>query len=134
MNHLCTICKFNYAMNPENQCTYCRYFNTGGIGCNYCKYNLNNSRFECTKCINDNDYAFINNTHQCLSNYVTSQVYLYGCLQAIYFRENNTYECLKCRDDFIQIVNDRTCRKIQAIGISSYCLEVENLGTPNNSE
>ena len=129
---LCTVCKFPYAMNPENQCTYCRYSDTGGEGCYDCTYNAYNSRFECLKCINNN-YTFINNIHQCLRNTDINQVYLYGCLQAIYFKENNTYECLKCRDGFIQIVNDKTCRKIKEIGISSYCFEVENLGTPNNS-
>ena len=130
---ICTICKSHYAMNQDNQCNYCRRSDTGGFGCNYCKYNVKYSRFECTDCINNYDYVFINNTFQCLANNDINQVYLYGCLQAIYFKENNTYECLKCRDDFIQIVNDKTCRKIQEIGISSYCLEVENLGTPNNS-
>ena len=28
-------------------------------------------------------------------------------------------------------MNDKTCRRFQDIGISSFCLEVENLGTPN---
>ena len=128
---ICTQCKNHYAMNPENQCINCLRSDAGGIGCDYCKYNLNNSRFECLNCLDKYNYAFINNTFQCLRNTEITQVYLFGCLQAIYFKENNTYECLKCLDGFIQIMNDKTCRRFQDIGISSFCLEVENLGTPN---
>ena len=130
---LCTQCERHYAMTPDKKCTLCYLPDTGGIGCNNCKYNEINSRFECLSCIDEKNYVYINNTFQCLSNKNKTQIYLFGCLQAIYIQENNTYECLKCRDDFIKIVNDKTCRRIEDIGISVYCEEYINLGTPNNS-
>ena len=133
---LCTQCKSRYAMTTDKKCTHCQQSNTGGNGCNYCKYNEINSRFECSRCINEYDYTNINNTLQCLRSYDNNdniQIYLSGCLQAIYIQENDTYECLKCKDDFIKIANDKKCRRIKDIGISNYCEEFINLGTLNNS-
>lgn len=80
----------------------------------------------------NNYYTYINNTFQCLSNEDSSQLYLYGCLLAEYNEKTKHYDCFKCKNNFIQISNDKTCRKLYEIGIHSECLEVVNLGTVEN--
>ena len=53
----------------------------------------------------------------------SANIYLYGCLEAN-FIENNIYQCFKCKENFILIINDNICRKTSDINISNYCLEV----------
>ena len=128
----CTECYYNYALDGDNNCIYCSELSdTGDNGCRHCIYNKINSKFECLECWND-DYAYIINTFQCFLNTDPNQIYLYGCLKANYNEENNRYECLKCKSDFIQIINDKTCRRRDETNISSYCLEIENLQIPEN--
>ena len=128
----CTECYYNYALDVDNNCIRCSELSDAGYnGCEHCIYNKINSKFECLECWND-DYAYINNTFQCFFNTDPNQIYLYGCLKANYNEENNRYECLKCKSDFIQIINDKTCRRRDETGISSFCLEIENLQIPEN--
>ena len=129
---ICNQCSYRYALNPEKTCTWCKLGNgTGGEGCSTCVYNEDKLKYDCLSCENNN-YAFINNLLQCLPNYDISQVYLYGCLKANYDEIANKFECLQCKTDFTKIQNDNTCRKLSEIGISSGCLEVINLKTPDD--
>lgn len=131
---ICTECGYYYALNPEKKCTECRKFSEiGGWGCGSCSYNEKNDKYECLSC-RTTDYVYINNTFQCLSNTNRKQLYLYGCSKAFYKEDSDTYECFKCVNSFelIQITNDKTCRKLDEIGLSLDCLEVENLGSIEN--
>ena len=59
-------------------------------------------------------------------------MYLYGCLEANYIG-NNKYECLKCVEEFIPLVNDRTCVEFSKTNLSNYCLEAAiNIGDESN--
>ena len=53
------------------------------------------------------NYSYIKNIFHCLENSNYNEKLLYGCLEANYI-EDNKYECLKCIEDFIQIINDKT--------------------------
>ena len=130
---VCTTCLTGYALNKEKNCVKCTQIeDIGGSRCRTCRYNDEKNKFECLSCYNSYDYVFIINTFQCFINTDPNQLYLYGCLQALYIEESNSYECLNCYYSFIQIINDKTCRKLNDIGISPDCLEVENLGTVEN--
>ena len=128
----CLSCSSHYALNPNKTCTYCPIY-----GCTKCKYNDINNNYECSKCysiysstLNKQifNYAFIKNTFQCLYNRDEKQMYLYGCLEA-YYIEKNRYECLKCVEEFILIVDWRTCIELNKTNLSNYCLETAiNIG------
>ena len=127
----CTQCYYYYALSPYNNCTYCRdILEIGGYGCYKCEYNKKGKKYQCLSCRNDN-YTHITNDFKCLSNIEPKQIYLYGCLRAISIG-NGKYECQECKYDFIQIVNDKTCRRYNEISISTNCLVVENLKTPED--
>ena len=137
---ICTSCYSNYAFNSNNTCTYCEYINYSGDGCERCRYNEMKNKYECLQCYSYYDsntekyiynYAFIKNEYKCLSNTEQEQFYLYGCLEAN-LMDNNIYECLKCKEDFISIINDKTCRKTTEINLSNNCLEAINIGNISN--
>ena len=139
-NTSCLSCYNNYGYNPNNEnCTYCRYIDyLGDHGCYSCRLNNNTNKYECLECdyhyYNGQyifDYAYIKNKYQCLSNTNDNQKYLYGCLEANYINDNE-YECLKCKEGFIQIINDKTCRAISTVNLSNFCLEVINIGNISN--
>jgi len=132
----CLDCKYNYALNPNQTCTYCGSIDyIGGNKCERCRYNVSYNKYECFQCSSyypnsygrNYNYTYIKNKFQCLENDNSNQKYLYGCLEANYI-ENNKYECLKCIQDFIPIINDKTCRKNYEINLSKNCLEVINIG------
>ena len=131
---------YNYAFNSNNTCTYCGEINYLGDGCERCRYNEMKNKYECLQRFSYYDsntekniynYAFIKNEYKCLSNTEQEQFYLYGCLEAN-LMDNNIYECLKCKEDFISIINDKTCRKTTEINLSNNCLEVINIGNISN--
>ena len=129
---ICTNCEFNLILTPQNTCIECSNISEiGGPGCYECKYNLNNSHYECLSCWND-DYAFINNTYQCLDNIYSNKSDLYGCIKAIFNEKSNRYECSECKYGFIGPLNDKTCINISQIDLSPGCLEVENIGPFDN--
>ena len=138
-NTACIECNYNYVLNPNSSCTYCRNINYLGNGCQIWKYNEIKDKYECLQCryynIYQNEYysyyAYINNKYQCLSNTDNRHFYLYECLEANLI-ENNIYECFKCNKDFIPIINDKTCRKPSEINLSNKCLEGINLGNISN--
>ena len=139
---ICLECgKDKYTLNPEKNCTYCPSRSNLGEGCNKCQYNEMKNDYECLECepvntysINyDSYYSYIKIKSQCLSNRDSSQVYLYGCLEAN-FIEDDKYECLKCRQYYIYIIDEKICKNYYEISLSSYCLEARNIGnqlTPN---
>ena len=68
-----------------------------------------------------------------MKNLDPSKVDLYGCLRAKKYEEGK-YECLECTNGFIQIINDRNCKRINELELFSNCLEVENLNNLENPE
>ena len=128
----CTECRYNYALNTKNNtCTFCQNIpEIGGGGCDRCSYNETFDKYECLRC-SSNSYAYINNTHQCLNNRDKEELYLYGCINALYDEKNDKYECLQCNSGYVQISNDKTCRRLSEIGLEG-CSEVENMGTIDN--
>ena len=136
----CLSCNYYYAFNPNQECTYCKSIDyIGDNKCDRCRYNESSKKYECFQCSSFYysslgryiNYAYINNKFQCLENDNSDQKYLYGCLEANYI-ENNKYECLKCIEDFIPIINDKICRKTNEINLSNKCLEGINIGTESN--
>ena len=78
--------------------------------------------------IYNNKYSLYN---QFLENIYSDDKYLYGCLEANYIKDNK-YEYLKCIEDFIPIINDKTCRKTKEINLSNNCLEGINIGNESD--
>ena len=139
-NTSCLSCQYDYAYNPNiKNCTRCSSINyIGGYGCERCRFNNITNNYECLECYyyySNNkyiqNYAYIKNKFQCLSNTNKNENYLFGCLEANYI-EDNKYECLKCKEGFIQIINDLSCREISEIDLSNFCLEVINIGNITN--
>ena len=135
----CLSCYDNYYVYELNgTCTYCGNIDyIGGYGCYRCGYNNITEKYECYQCNYYYDgekyiynYAYIKNRFQCLSNINSTEKYLYGCLEANY--TDNKYECLKCKEGFIPIINDKVCRTNDEIKLSSFCLEVINIGNITN--
>ena len=123
----CSQCNsYYFLLNSEKSCKECSEISEG---CEICDFNSENvgdeeeEKGECLKC--NYDYAYIENTHKCVTNWDSNDVYLYGCLRAKFL--DGKYECLECKSDFIQIFNDRNCRWIRELELFKNCLEVENL-------
>ena len=68
---------------------------------------------------------------KCISNSDSTQLYLYGCIEAN-FIEDNKYECLKCKKEFIPLINGKICKSRTVISLSNECLEAINIGTELN--
>ena len=138
-NKICLSCQYNYALSPNNTCIPCLNSDYLGKGCRACRYNKTINKYECLLCsshyyasgIYISDYAYIINEFQCLRNTESKQIYLYGCQKA-YHIQDDKYECSECRNDFSQIINDNTCRKLTEIKLSNNCLEVLNIGNETN--
>ena len=56
---------------------------------------------------------------------------IYWCLEANYIG-NNKNECLKCVNNFIPLINDKTCINPSNNNLSSKCLEAINIGNDSN--
>ena len=122
--------KMLYALNSEsNICKYCDDTKDTGDRCKRCNYNKNNKKYECLECW-DNDYTYINNTLQCFDNTNKNQLELYGCLNATLNEKTKKYECYYYKNDFIEVKNEKRCINLIEEKLSSYCLEVENINTP----
>ena len=135
----CLECKTDYLIEKNKTCTDCSLIDYLGNGCSECQYNETKNKYECLKCfhINENKdeydsyFSYIKNQMKCLSNSDSTQIYLFGCLEAN-FIEDNKYECLKCQKDFIPLLNDKTCKKRSLLSLSNECLEAINIGTELN--
>jgi hypothetical protein len=135
----CLQCQYErYALNPDKTCTSCSSLTYLGEGCLNCKYNEIKTSFECLECEYYYDYndrlshfSYIKNEFKCLYNLDSTQVYLYGCLEAN-FIENDVYECLKCKKGFLPLINDKTCKPRSLLSLSDYCLEAINIGDESN--
>ena len=127
---VCLECGYDYyTLNSEKTCTHCPSIGSLGVGCAKCQYNEIKKDYECLGCISySNSYSYIKNKFQCLSNTDSSQMYLQGCLEAN-FIEDDKYECLKCRQYYIYITDEKICKDYYNINLSSYCLEARNIGT-----
>ena len=56
---------------------------------------------------------------------------IYWCLEANYIG-NNKNECLKCVNNFIPLINDKTCINPSNNNLSNKCLEAINIGNDSN--
>ena len=130
-NLICTQCYTRYSLNQEKGCTNCENNADAGYYCDSCEYNDQSKKFECFECLFDYG-TYVTNTHKCYSNSYKGEKNFYGCTKAEYIQAKDNYDCLECKNDFILIENDKICEKVNIIGLSSYCLQVENLRTLQN--
>ena len=128
---VCIECEQGYTLSPSGNCTPCDDPGTAGEGCGKCRYNKKAAKYECTECKNYEYYTFIKNKYMCIKN--QNNLILQNCYSATYDEKNDKYECESCRNSYyfkiFQITNDKTCRSSYEIGLSTYCKQVENLGT-----
>jgi len=128
----CNKCYEYYALNSNGECKYCSDIKEiGGEGCEKCRYNKNTAKYECYECkkkeneaSNDHINTFVNNTFQCFNNTDQNDEPFYGCLIANYNIEKKQYECLKCNDNFIYIINKKICKSFYQINLFN-CYEAE---------
>ena len=130
---ICSECNTGYGYNySNNECIYCESREETGTGCDSCRYNSFNDKFECLSCYWDHntytyDYAYIRNTYQCLPNTNSLIKGLYGCYLAEYNVTIDSYICLKCKvsihSRFIPVITDKSC-----INEITDCLEAEKIG------
>ena len=127
---ICEECNYHdYILNHDKTCKEC-YYNPGtGEGCARCIFDDKEKKYKCLDCYHYEKeiYGYINNTFECFYNNYEFEQYSYGCIEANY--NGTTFECLKCKKDFIYIANDKICKKYDDIKRFYNCLEAENLGT-----
>ena len=133
---ICKVCINGKILNENKQCSDCNEIKDLGDGCSSCGYNEIENKYECYSCIDDidedyeNKYIYINETLQCVRNDNKSDIYLYGCKNAIFNYTTKKYECIECKYAF-QFLNDKTCRDYDYIG-HEYCMKVVNIRTPED--
>ena len=137
----CTNCFYSWQiLGPDELCYDCNEIPDNGPGCASCIYNLEKEKYECKRCWLDNDpdsykglhnYAYIQNTHQCLINTDSNNYYLYGCDYGNYIQEN-IYECVKCKEGFISVINDKTCKNLGELNLSKDSEVLEIIGDKEN--
>jgi hypothetical protein len=128
----CINCDIGFALK-DGICIECSTIQEiGGSGCDRCRYNYNSARYECINCINNNNYAFIQNTYKCLLNSISTYKNIKGCLRANFNEEKNIYECITCKPEFIPILNDKSCKLPNEANLKEYCKEANNIGTEQN--
>ena len=127
---ICTQCLYNYVLNPlDGQCVNCNDYSITRLnGCSSCNYNTTSKSYECKYCTYYDNYAYIINTYECLSNTDSSIKGLYGCHNAKLIKDQETYECLSCKDKFISVISDKSCLSLGSEGLSIQCLEAEIIG------
>jgi len=128
----------NYLIEKNNTCINCGSIDYLGNGCSKCEYNETKNKYECIECLHYyegneyfSQYSYIKNEMKCISNSDSTQLYLYGCIEAN-FIEDNKYECLKCKKEFIPLINGKICKSRTVISLSNECLEAINIGTELN--
>ena len=103
----CSACFYGYALNEENECKEC------DEGCESCGYNKVSGKKECYQCKTEegeeNKYTFVNNKYECHSNTDSTQEEFYGCLISNYNEHSNQYECIKCKNYFTLIKDEKIC-------------------------
>ena len=125
---ICTECRSGRILGKEKECIHC--YDVSDY-CYSCFYNEVTKKYGCLSC-NSNNYAYINNTYECLSFSETKQENLKNCITAFYDEETKTYECLECEYRTKKYFNETICKYKSDLGISDLCAEIENLGTPQN--
>ena len=130
----CTSCMSPYIVSREYNCIRCAEINEiGGVGCVSCSFDRYYDKYKCYKCLGDNrprlprndaiqNYAFVKNTYQCLSNLNKTNEYLHGCLESKYDDNKKVYLCDICKNAFIPILNEKSCKLPEDINLSSDCL------------
>ena len=126
----CIICVDKYALNPiDNNCDSCEKMNPGCVQCEY--KGTNPPTLNCLRCENFYySYTEIKDKiFRCFSNINREEIYYYGCLRAK--KDMDRAYCLWCTIGFF-LLNDKTCRSLDDMGLSYSCLGFENLRTPEN--
>ena len=130
----CSSCISPYIVSREYNCIRCYEIQEiGGEGCVSCSFDRYNDKYKCYRCLGDirpslprNDaiqnYSFVKNTYQCLSNLNKTNEYLHGCLESKYDDINKKYLCDICKIAFIPILNEKSCKLPNDISLSSDCL------------
>ena len=123
---ICTECQLNTVLNEEKECISCN-----DVGCYSCFYNETTKKYGCLEC-NSNNEVYINNTYECLDNSETNIENLKNCRTAFYDEKTKTYECLECVYYAKKYLNETKCKYRSDLGLSDLCLEISNIGTPQN--
>ena len=131
--------KNNYIEDKDDKCVLCTSIDEiGGEGCILCSYDkYGDKNYKCHSCLGEyhtssfRNYAYIYNQYQCLENSQNAPKNLYGCLYATYDNINEVYKCHSCKEDFIYIINENSCKVPSEINLSSYCIEAQNIGKDN---
>ena len=98
---ICTECDYpSFFIPNSNECKSCDEISENGPGCSQCIYNITSKKYECQRCrVYSGElgkvsyFAYVENTFQCLPNYDSNIMGLYGCVTAIYNETRGTYEC-----------------------------------------
>ena len=135
----CILCNDKYPFNINGSCISCGDKNIVGDlgdGCEQCGYNNITKTYECYKCRDNKNYAYIKDNvkknFQCLDNENNPiDKNLSGCLVGNYTKEN-IYECFLCKEGFTYIKNNKICKKPEEINLNEDCLEASNIGDMTN--
>ena len=95
----------SYILNQEKKCDKCE---NKTEGCETCIYNEGTKSYECLTCDSYNDYIYSINESKC-----TNKTNLTNCAIAYYNKENKNYECYECMNDYVYVINDKTCIKLE---------------------
>ena len=109
-NTICLSCYPNSVLK-DGKCLFCNE------GCSNCtidpksKYKNETICYDCSY-----NYAFNPENNNCTyCEYIQQLGGEYGCKRCLYNEKSKDYECFECKNDFIHITNDRTCRKLEEI-------------------
>ena len=112
-NKSCIYCGEIEDISEDEGCYSCRSKEIKGI-----------LKYECLSCYN-NDSVYITNTYQCLNNLRKEKPY-FGCIKAIKDEfDENKYECLECKRDFIPVKDDSKCIYPIVNDLPPNCIEAE---------
>ena len=98
----CSQAYYGYFINEEGKVKNCSDENEGIANCIYCSFD---SKLKCDTCLKG--YQKVDN--KCKSNEEISN--LEGCFLHDKNKDDNTYYCLSCYDDYLYINNLRICVK-----------------------
>ena len=100
----------NYTIGKNEKCYLCKSISEiGGNGCESCTYNKKIDRYECKRCVknNNNEYIMISNDKSCklpkdigLSDYCEEGINL-GTLK------NPIYSCIRCQINTVKVTNQK---------------------------
>ena len=146
----CIKCFEMYGLNEDNKCVNCPDL------CAECLYKKEINDFICTSCLYSkkclyNKICLYNNIYLYYKNIIGKNQKCYscssiqeiggeGCIRCLYNSKEDKYECLECirnynnENQYIYIINEKSCKLPNLIGLNNDCIEGENIGTEINPQ